>query len=167
MKNTLQRGSNDVSLVMRADPDRFYRGIANAEHDLKSKKDALMDELMRRALLQNPELARQLEVVKQQQERVEEMRRAETINLYHDMLEKRRQEHVANRKIKYDDKRNYNALNAIRRDSIYKSMTRLEQIQTELDRYWNPRGLEPPKELMEEYERLSPKKMPVPLLRAG
>ena len=83
------------------------------------------------------------------------------------LAEKRRQEHVANRKIKYDDKRNYNALNAIRRDSIYKSMTRLEQIQTELDRYWNPRGLEPPKELMEEYERLSPKKMPVPLLRAG
>lgn len=153
---------------MRPDSDRFYRGIANSTHELKDKKDALMEELMRRALMQNPDLAEQLQEVKRQQERVDDMRRAETINLYHDMLEKKRAEHVANRKIKYDDKRNYNALNAIRRDSYYKSLPRLEQIQQELDRYWNPRELEPPKELMEEYERLKPKTpSSTTLLRAG
>jgi hypothetical protein len=131
-----------------------------------------MEELMKRALEQNPDLARQLEIVKQQQERVKEMRRAEEINLYHEWLEKRRQEHIANRKIKYDDKRNYNALNAIRRDSVYKSMTRFGQIQMELDRYWNPRGLEPPQELLEEYRKLKPRNSSAsakgnPLLRAS
>ena len=152
--------------------DAVRIGISNADDALRKQHASLMDELMKRALEQNPELARQLEIVKQQQERVKEMRRAEEIKVYHEWLEKQRQERIANRKIRYDDKRNYNALNAIRRDSYYKSMTRLGQIQMELDRYWNPRGLEPPAELIEEYRKLKPKNTPVsqggtPLLRAG
>lgn len=138
--------------------DALRIGITNADDALRKKHAALMDELMKRALEQNPDLARQLEIVKAEQERVKDLRRAEEISVYHEWLEKRRAEHVANRKIRYDDKRNYNALNAIRRDTCYKSMPREQQIQTELDRYWNPRGLQPPKELMDELDALLPRK---------
>lgn len=134
--------------------DALFVGISNADASLRKQKDELMSRLMELALQQNPDIARQLEVVEAEQERVRDMRRAEEISLYHEYLERKHAEHVANRKIRYDDKRNYNALNAIRRDSVYKAKPRVEQIRTELDRYWNPRGLEPPKELMDELRRL-------------
>lgn len=139
---------------MRADPDIFARGLSNAEHDLKSKKDALMEELMRLALAQNPELANELKKVEEQQEIVKDMRRAEEISLYHEWQAKRDAERIANRKIRYDDKRNYNKLNAIRRDSVYKNAPRLEQIEMEIRDYWKPYGLPLPPELSDERNRL-------------
>jgi len=153
-KLALQPNQKAVSCIMRADPNRFARSLSDAEHDLKVKKNALIEELMRRALMQNPELARELKVVEEQQETVKDLRQAETISLYHEWKEKRDSERIANRKIKYDDKRNYNKLNAIRRDSYYKSLPRIEQIEIEIARYWKPYNLPLPPELESERNAL-------------
>lgn len=153
-KTPLHGRANAVSCIVKADPDRFARGLANAEHDLKSKKDALMDELMRRALSQNPELAQALKQVEAQQEQVRDMRRAEEISLYHDWQAKRDAERIANRHRRYNDKLNKNLLSAVRRDWAYKHGTRLEQIDMEIARYYKPMSLLVPDELLAERTKL-------------
>ena len=109
---------------------------------------------MRRALSQNPELAKELEDVQAQQEVVRDMRVAETVRFYHEWKDKKDAERIANRKIRYDDRRNVNKLNAIRRDSWYKSRPRLEQIEMEISGYWEPYNLPLPQELADERNRL-------------
>ena len=139
---------------MKADPDRFARSLSLAEDRLRGKKDALIEELMRRALAQNPDLAQALDEVDAQRERVKDMRQAEEIALYHDWLAKREAQRIANRKLRYDDRRNYNKLNAVRRDCVYKSASRLEQLEMEVRRYWEPMGLDMPEELAAELSSL-------------
>ena len=151
---------------MRADPDRFARSLSDAEHALKDEKDSLIEELLRRALAQNPDLASRLSEVNARTEQVRDMRRAEEISLYRDWKRRQDEQRIANRKCRYDDRRNYNKLNAIRRDSVYKSATRLEQLEMEVRRYWGPMGLDMPEELASELERLRQQEGP-PRRKAG
>lgn len=139
--------------------DVFRIAMADAEADLKEEHEALMNELLRLAIAQNPELAKRIESIRTQQEHIRDLRRADAIRIYKEKSEREEEERKAQRKISYDDGRNYNKLNAIRRDPYYKSIPRLEQIQMELDEYWNPYGIEPPKELMRSYKRLKARKM--------
>lgn len=153
-KVPLQSRPNAVSFVMRADPYRIGRCLADAECDLRDKKDALMEELMRRALAQNPDLAKELREVEEQSETVKSIRVAERVKKFKEWEAKRQEEHIATRKIRYDDKRNYNKLNAIRRDPYYKSLSRLEQIEYEIAEYWGPYNLPLPQELEDERNNL-------------
>ena len=129
-------------------------GLSEADADLRERQEALMAELMRRAVEQNPELARQLEEVKREQETVRDLQRAEVVRKWREMQERERQERIANRKIRYNDRKNVNALKALRRTCDYKSADRATQIRMELDEYYAKHEAEPPKELLEELERL-------------
>lgn len=139
---------------MKVDGYRFGRCLADAECDLRDKKDALMEELMRRALAQNPDLAKELQEVESQSETVKSLRVAERVKKFREWETKRQEEHIATRKIRYDDKRNYNKLNAVRRDPYYKSLSRLEQIEYEIAEYWGPYNLPLPPELEAERTNL-------------
>lgn len=134
--------------------DSIRIGLAEADADLRERHDSLMAELMRRAMEQNPELARQIEETTRQQETVRDLRRAEVVRMYREMQERERLERIANRKIRYDDSRNVNALKGLRRSCDYKSASRAEQIRMEIDGYYTPHGVEPPKELLAELSRI-------------
>lgn len=120
----------------------------------------------------NPQLNDALCRIEAEEKALIMMKIEEQATMYREWKEKKLEERKAERHIRYDDRRNVNALTAIRRKTEYKSMTRLGQIQMELDRYWNPRGLEPPQELLEEYRKLKPRNRaaggkPIPLLHAS
>lgn len=132
-------------------------GVMEADHRLRESHDSLVSELMRRALEQNPELAEQLRKVEAQQERVREMRQSEEISQYRAWKKRLDDARVASRKRAYDDRRNVNKLNAIRRDPYHRSLPRLEQIEREIERYWRPYGLDVPKELIDELSELRSK----------
>ena len=155
-RNTsLQSGQKDVYYVVE-DGTRHRNDIIVAELDasLRERHGELLDELLRRAILQNPDLAAEIKRVEASQDAVRSARVKERIEAYeswkNEQLEARRRE----RKIRYDDKRNRNALTGIRRSIAYKTAPRMEKIQMELDDYYAKYGIEPPDELMKELAKL-------------
>lgn len=130
--------------------------IADRKIALEDKERQLREELMRLALAQNPDLARQLVELTTAQIEVKNDRLHERIRIYNDW--KAEQEAKARaenpRKIKYDDRRNVNALKGIRRRCDYRYSSREEQIQMEINEYYQPRGLEIPCELENELMRI-------------
>lgn len=152
---SLQAGQKEVYYVVE-DGTRHRNDIIVAELDasLRERHGELLDELMRRALLQNPDLVAEIKRVEASQDAVRSARVKEHIEAYerwkNEQLEARRKE----RKIRYDDKRNRNALTGIRRSIAYKTAPRMEKIQMELDDYYSKYGIEPPEELMKELAKL-------------
>ncbi len=136
-------------------PDgRFYAGISDLTLRATQRENNLLCFIWELALAQNPELAQELEAVRAERERLDDMRRAEKITLYHEWKAKRDAEHRAARHIRYDDRRNINKLTALRRTTDYKRAPRLEQIRMEIERYWTPYSQPVPKEIMSELRRL-------------
>jgi len=133
-----------------------YGTIADEKWELESEAREVREELMRLALAQNPELAQRLMGITSQlmdakaranQQRIQEYREWKA---KHDEEERRRNPP----KISYDYKRNMNALKGLRRSSFYKGASRLEQIEMEIEEYYEPHEQPIPPELLEEHERL-------------
>ena len=133
-----------------------YGALADERFDLENEARQVREELMRLALVQNPELAQKLmgltsqlmeNKAKSNQQRIQEYREWKA---KHDEEEMRRNPP----KIKYDYKRNMNALKGLRRSSFYKGATRLEQIRMEIEEYYKPHGQPIPDELVKEREML-------------
>ena len=134
--------------------DIIRRKLADADCELRQREDALMKELIRRALLQNPDLVDEWQEVAARQQAVLKMRRQETINMYQVMEAERIAEHRENRKIKYNDRLNKNKLSALRRSNDYKYGTRLEQIHIEIRDYYEPYNIPVPQGLIDEQNTL-------------
>lgn len=147
----LQVASNDVYLDMGHDYDIE---IANLDSRLRTHKSDLMTELMRRALEQNPDLARELEAVQRGEAVVREVRMRDEIEAYHRWKKKIDDERKAQRHIRYDDARNINALTGLRRSATYQGLPRQGKIEMEIDKYYNKYGIEPPPELLKELAKL-------------
>lgn len=133
-----------------------YGALADERFDLENEARQVREELMRLALVQNPELAQKLmgltsqlmeNKAKTNQQRIQEYREWKA---KHDEEERRHNPP----KISYDYKRNMNALKGLRRSSFYKGATRLKQIEMEIEEYYEPHEQPIPPELLEERERL-------------
>lgn len=116
--------------------------LARLESNLQQKEKQLMDELLRRAIAQNPDLAQALVQLKGQQESAKEDSLHERIKVFKEWQQPFIDEHIANRHIKYDDKVNRNKLQAIRRWN--KHLTTKELHIKEYEEYYKPYGIEPP-----------------------
>lgn len=127
---------------------------SNTDYQLQLRKKELMDELMRRALEQNPDIASQLSEIQSDEQRVWENQRQMDIEAYHRWKDAQDEKRRSERHIRYDDKRNINALLGLRRSFLYQSQPRMGKIQMELDRYYSKYGIEPPKELLDELAKL-------------
>lgn len=152
---SLQAGQKEVYYVVE-DGTRHRNDIIVAELDasLRERHGELLDELMRRALLQNPDLVAEIKRVEASRDAVRSARVKERIEAYERWKNEQLEARCKERKIRYDDKRNRNALTGIRRSIAYKTAPRMEKIQMELDDYYSKYGIEPPEELMKELAKL-------------
>ena len=133
-----------------------YGALADERFDLESEARQVREELMRLALAQNPELAQKLMGLTSQLMENKAKSNQERLREYREW--KARQEEEERRrnppKIRYDHKRNMNALKGLRRSLDYKSLPRLEQIEMEIEQYFTPHGQPIPDELVKEREML-------------
>ena len=150
---TLQPRNVAVSLNVDTSKD-MSRAVAELDSGLRSRKEDLMSELMRRALEQNPDIARELEMVEHGQDVVRSMRMEEQASAYRDWKRKVDEERSAQRHIKYNDSRNINALTGLRRSAMYQMSTRQRKIELELELYYGKYDVEPPPELLKELAKL-------------
>jgi hypothetical protein len=128
--------------------------LSGMECALSHKRDELMGELMRRALEQNPDLARQLKLVGAQQEAVGDMRMEQQAARGRELIAKWKEQRKRERHIRYNDARNINALTGLRRSAIYQGAPRQRKIELELENYYSKYGIEPPPELLKELAKL-------------
>jgi hypothetical protein len=128
--------------------------LSQIESALVSKKNELLDELLKRALEQNPDLASQLNILGAQERTVNMMKIEELAAQGRKLMEHWKEERKRERHIRYDDARNINALLGLRRSAIYQSSPRQEKIQMEIDQYYAKYNIEPPKELLKELAKL-------------
>lgn len=125
--------------------------ISQMDAQLRREKEELMDELLKRALAQNPDIAKALVANEAGQSFVKRKRQEEYIATYEKIEEQRLAEHRANRHIAYDDRRNRNALVGLRRSLEYRHSTRKEQLGLEKSMYYDEYGIIPPVEWWMEY----------------
>lgn len=128
--------------------------VQASESELNRRKIELVGELMRRAMEQNPELAAEYRRLTEQQERAKEIRAQADIEQFRSWQRLQFEKRKAERHVRYDDKRNINALTGLRRSYDYKYAPRAEKIQMEIDRYYARYGIEPPRKLLEELSKL-------------
>ena len=121
---------------------------------LRERKSALMDELLRRAMAQNPDIASELIAVKTRQTQLIEADLHRRVEHWNRICEDAHRKRVAERHIRYDDRRNINKLSGIRRSCDYKYGTRLEQIEMEISEYYEPYHQPIPQSLIDERESI-------------
>jgi len=148
---TLQLDPKAVSLCVE---NARHIVTSNTDYQLQLKKKELMDELMRRALEQNPDITAQLSEIQSEERRIHDIQCKMDIEAYHRWKEEQDEKRKKERHIRYDDKRNINALLGLRRSFIYQSQSRMGKIQMELDKYYSKYNIEPPKELLDELAKL-------------
>lgn len=130
------------------------RGMLDERRILEDEEARLREELWKLAISQNPELANKLLGVTAKKIENKGKIEAERLRRFEELERRKEEEHRRQRKISYDDKRNINALNGIRRSFSYIHSSRTEQIEMELNLYYYERGIEPPRTLLSELEML-------------
>lgn len=133
-----------------------FVALADERFGLENEARQVREELMRLALAQNPELAQKLMGLTSQLRDNKAKMNQERIRIYMDWKARQEEEERLRNppKIKYDHKRNINALKGLRRSLDYKSLPRLEQIEMEIEEYFTPHEQPIPDELMKEREML-------------
>ena len=121
---------------------------------LRERKSELMDDLIRRAIAQNPDIADKLMEVDERYALLIETDLHRRVARWHRICEENHRRRVAERHIRYDDGRNINKLSGLRRSCVYVNSTRLEQIQMEIDEYYAPYHQPIPRTIMNERDTL-------------
>ena len=128
--------------------------LSDFEYRLGREKEEMLCVIYERALEQNPELKAAVARIEAQESMLLQMRIEEQAAAYREWKRKQDEARKAARHSRYDDRRKVNVLVAIRRDCVYKSATRIEQLEMEVRRYWEPMGLDMPEELASELSTL-------------
>ena len=121
---------------------------------LNEEEKAVKEELMRLALSQNPQLAQRLLSITARQHELKRQEMLQRIATYEAWLEEQKRKREP-RKIRYDDRRNINALKGLRRSNDYKYSTRERQIEMEIKYYYSPMNLPVPEALRHEMEEIA------------